>query len=92
MKKVILLVAVVLFSISIIGISSCDEEKDALSCAKLLTNMNDAYSDYLQTPTTSTCNDYKDALQDLIDDCDDLLQTQIDAYQASIDALDCDNL
>ena len=93
MKKVLLLGVLALFSIGIIGITSCDEEtKDTLSCAKLALEVSSTLSDYNANQTKITCNDYKDALQDYIDDCDELAQTEIDAYQATIDALDCDAL
>ena len=95
MKKGLLLLgaATLLFSIGIIGFSSCDEEtKDALSCAKLAAEVSSTQSDYTNSPTKATCNDYKKALQDYIDDCDELAQTEIAAYQATIDALDCDAL
>ena len=95
MKKGLLLLgaATLLFSIGIIGFSSCDEEKkDALSCTKLYAELSEATTNYQLTPTKETCNDLKDAMQDYIDDCDELLQTEIDAYQVLIDELDCDAL
>ena len=52
MKKVLLLgAATLLFTIGIIGFSSCDEDGNVLSCTKLLLEMTEASSAYTQNPT-----------------------------------------
>lgn len=83
----------VFFAIGIIGVTSCgDDVKDALGCVELASEYSTASYDYTANPTTTTCNDYKEAIQAYIDDCDQLTATEIATYQATLDELDCDNL
>lgn len=90
MKKRLIIGIISIFIIGAIGFISCgDEVKDAITCADLSAKMVKAMNAYNDNPTSVTCNDYKDAIQDYIDDCDDLTQTQIEDLEITLDDLDC---
>ena len=90
MKKRLLFGFILLFSVAIVGVISCDDEvKDALNCTELAAKVLEAEGDFSTNQTASTCNDYKNAIQNYLDDCDKISTEEINGLQETLDGLDC---
>lgn len=90
MKKRLLFGFILLFSVAIVGVLSCDDEvKDALNCTELAAEVASAAADFDTNPSTATCNDYKNAIQNYMDECDNLTTEEITGWEEIVDGLDC---
>ena len=95
MKKFTLLLAMFLFlgATSISFVSCSDDDDDAKSCTELAQAAADAGTAFTANPTDSDlCNAYKEAINDMLDGCDEYDQATIDQWNATLDLWDCDNL
>ena len=90
MKKRLLFGLILVFSVAIVGVLSCDDEvKDTLNCTELAAKVSTAAAAFSANATASTCNDYKEAIQDYIDGCDILTDQEVADLELTLDGLDC---
>ncbi len=84
MKKFLLvLAAVALISLPVV-MTSCDED-NPVNCTQMLDDVLDTAAAFIDTPTSTTCNAYKEALKDYVNsDC-----TLANFYQSDYDELSC---
>ena len=86
MKKVLLLTAAGLFTLTIF-LNSCKED-NPIACTQKLVELSSATQDYEADASSANCTAYKNAINDYID-CDIVTNAQTEVYEATLAQLDC---
>ncbi len=94
MKKFTLLLSMFLFlAATAVTFTSCDKDDDDDQCVELIQAASDASVAYSSnTDDAAACNAYKDAINAVIDGCDDLTDEEIVTFEFALAFLDCDDL
>lgn len=79
-------------ALGLVLLSCNSDECDPTKTSELTTEVSTLGSQYLSSPTDDNCEDYRDALESLIDElgnCDDTTASSITGFQSMLDALPC---